>query len=428
MNTISAVVSRCCRRGASGPVRRRSARSGRATMTGTAVAVAAVIAVAASTALADPVTGNGKPVTPRASDIVGTSDISASFVLGQLSVDYNAAHRLSRSVYSWNALSPATGTADGVITPDQGCGSFLRPYGLTAQIRALLDDVRVDPFGKAHRCYSYATALFPATHPSTLADGKVLLLPLANETVSWAAPLGGDAPKNLTTADLHKIFACSSTNWSDFGGKPGVIEPLLPAAGSAVGEIFLAAIHVGIPGKCVQYLPLPRGCHPKTCEISDAVSRTPAGNPRGAIMPVSVAAYLMLKNNKAKPLWWQRNWPWPPPWCWYGGSGRPIIITPPCVISNTCRPGDVNGVSPTRNGTPYPQVNTAWPRQFAGTVYAMVPNDPNTPDHISPSLEPVFGPKGWVCTSNASRRDLLRNGFNPVPSPWYRNEHCGVAT
>ena len=397
---------------------------------GAAAAAIAAIAVAASPALADPVTGHGKPVTPRQSDIVGTSDITTSFLLDQLSASYNAAHPRSASLYSWDALSPADGTAAGLITARQGCRRYPRPYGLTAQTQALLDDGYRDKFGAFRYCYTYATALLPANQPRTLARGKLLLLPLANEVISWATPPGSNAPRNLTPADLHGIYSCTDTSWLKFpGGKRGTIEPQLPPRGSAIRTIFLTAIHIRAPGKCVQNQPQPGRCHPTTCATSPAASPSPAENAKNVIVPVSVAAYITLKNYQAKPLWWNRQWPpiwWP---CWDGdGCFRPP--PPRCLFPCPFPPGSTGGTPPVtqvqvRNGIQY-QVNKKMPRQFVGTVYAIIRYDPSTADHIPASLEPIFGASGWLCTNKAARHGILSNGDNPNPSPWYTTQHCGA--
>lgn len=71
----------------------------------TAVVVSAA-ALAMAPALADPITGSGKAVTPKSTDVVGVGSDTIQNLFDQFSIDYNASHRTGARLYSWDALNP----------------------------------------------------------------------------------------------------------------------------------------------------------------------------------------------------------------------------------------------------------------------------------------------------------------------------------
>ena len=84
------------------------------------IAVAAVAAsataMAVGPALADPINGSGKAVTPKETDVVGVGSDTIEFLLDQFSFDYNNQHKTGPHLYSWDALNPKTGLTDNIKT------------------------------------------------------------------------------------------------------------------------------------------------------------------------------------------------------------------------------------------------------------------------------------------------------------------------
>src|SRR5258708_39898097 len=101
-----------------------------------AVVVASVTAVAVGPALADPITGSGKPVTPKETDVVGVGSDTIQFLLDQFAFDYNKSHSTGARLYSWDALNPTTGLTDNIKTK-AGCTTIVRPNWSTPAIAAL---------------------------------------------------------------------------------------------------------------------------------------------------------------------------------------------------------------------------------------------------------------------------------------------------
>lgn len=53
---------------------------------------------------------------------------------------------------------------------------------------------------------------------------------------------GSNAPAELTRAQILKIFTGEVTNWSQVGGRPGVIKPYVPFSGSGTRSFFVAQL------------------------------------------------------------------------------------------------------------------------------------------------------------------------------------------
>jgi hypothetical protein len=65
---------------------------------------------------------------------------------------------------------------------------------------------------------------------------------LAEDAETYPVTAGGNAPTNLTVAQLTEIYSCTvsavgsypANNWADLGGKPGPIDALLPPTTAGV--------------------------------------------------------------------------------------------------------------------------------------------------------------------------------------------------
>ncbi|MBS2532063.1 substrate-binding domain-containing protein [Catenulispora sp. NF23] len=193
-----------------------------------AVAAAVLGATVASNgaALADPPAGT----TPAATDIVAAgSDTIQAFDNG-LSTQYNATSPASK-FYTWDA----TGTSP--ITPKTGATSIPRPNGSGQGITALNNNTNATlDIARSSRGPNTGTADW--------------FIPFAQDAVGWAGFTGGNAPTDLTSADLQGIYTCSITNWNQITDEPGytgpnaTIDPIVPQSGSGTRSFFLSALNI----------------------------------------------------------------------------------------------------------------------------------------------------------------------------------------
>ncbi|MFE0464996.1 PstS family phosphate ABC transporter substrate-binding protein [Kitasatospora sp. NPDC058965] len=318
--------------------------------------------VAAGSALADP---SG---TPAAQDLVGVGSDTTQAVLGQFSTDYNAsltaAHdTTSPRLYSWDA----TGTSP--ITTKTGATSITRPNGSSNGVTALntYTNTTVD-FARSSRA--------PQTGDLTTDD----FVAFAKDAVSWAGNATGNAPANLTTADLKAIYTCAKTNWNqitDIAGYTGpnaTIKAYIPQNGSGTRSFFLKAINGGTGsvtlGSCVQ------SYTPEENEGTDSVF-----NDANAVFPYSAAHYIGQLN------------------------GHTTTTDNKGYLSLR----SVDGTNPISSG--------ALNATFAGTNYGRVVynvfrdaewNGTNTQ---ATAIQNVFGPLGWICNDTTAGNDISSYGF-----------------
>ncbi|MFF2749850.1 PstS family phosphate ABC transporter substrate-binding protein [Kitasatospora sp. NPDC058048] len=325
--------------------------------------------VAGGTAVADPATG----VTPRAIDIVGVGSDTTQSVLNQLAADYNASLTSSTSprLYSWDAI-PA-----GTITTKTGATAITRPNGSGAGITALNANTSATvDFARSSRGPV-------ATDPTT--DDFVAL---AQDAVSWAAKSGGNAPANLTTANLKGIYSCTITKWNQINASlpNATIKPFLPQTGSGTRSFFLTAINGGVtpltPGACVN------------SSVQENQGSDTQLNDINALVPYSVAHYIGQV---------------------YFGKGTGADVQGPLTIRN------IDG------NAPVDTVNKVISDTFVATQYGRVVYNVfrdaewNATDAHGTALRAIFGAGGWICTNGAT--DIQSYGFLPL-SPFA----CGSVT
>ncbi|MFI2608071.1 PstS family phosphate ABC transporter substrate-binding protein [Kitasatospora sp. NPDC018619] len=327
----------------------------------TVAALATSIAtVAGGTAVADPAAG----VTPRAIDFVGTGSDTTQAVLNQLAADYNASltDPTAPRVYSWDATP--TGTT---ITPKAGAATIARPNGSGAGIKALTTytNTTVD-FARSSRGPQ-------PTDPTT--DDFVSL---AKDAVAWAAPATGNAPANLSTANLKDIYTCAVTNWHDIDASlpNATIKPFLPQSDSGTRSFFLTTIGGGVavtPGACV------------TSGTQENQGSDPALADVNALVPYSVAHYIGQV---------------------YYGKGAGADVQGPLTIRN------VDGVT----GGPVDTTTKTISSAYAATPYSrVVYNVFRDAEWTSnATLRAIFGKNGWLCTNGGN--DLKSFGFLPLSS------------
>jgi ABC-type phosphate transport system substrate-binding protein len=345
-----------------------------------AVTVAATAALMAGTVTAASAAPKDPSVTPRAIDYVGVGSNTTQFVLDQISLDYNKTVKASAShLYSWDAVGSAK------IATKAGCKLIARPNGSSAGVAALTANTTD---GKGRFCVDFARASSgrPSTAPP-LGKNGIAWVQFARDAVTYAtrtASHGGtDAPGNLTTADLTKIYTCApgARNWRAFGGKNATIKPFLPQSNSGTRSFFLKAIHVKNPGGCVTTGP----------EENEGTNK--ALNNAAVIYPFSIGSYVEQ--------------------AFHSGPGQNKFGSNQVGVLGLDK---INGIAPlSGNGK---VINHAFAASsFGRSVYNVVRLQPGK-IAILPGLVPIFGSKaqkGFLCSSPAAAKDIANYGFLSWP-------------
>jgi ABC-type phosphate transport system substrate-binding protein len=358
-------------------------------------------AAAAAPALADPINGHGKAVTPRATDIVGVGSDTDEFVFDQLSEDHNKAFPKGRQFYSWDALNPKTGLTDNIATK-AGCTKIPRPNGASAGLLAFYANT-VDPKNHSAFCIDYVrSARGRSSKDPAKGKGGVVFVVLAKDAITYATnggKAGTNSPGNLSTAQLAAIYTCTDRKWNQVGGKSSkLIQPFLPQTGSGLRSSFLKIIGVDTPGTCVN----------SSVQQNEGTDKQLLNNPN-ALVPYSVAKYLtqVYRSNPCKgPKIAGKNQ--------FG-----------CDEHGELRLNSINGTKATVGKGAAQTINPAFTPDFINTIYDVV-RWAKTADNIPGYLEPYFASarakvKGWLCTSKVAKQDIVAYGDLLTPL-------CGLGT
>jgi hypothetical protein len=347
-----------------------------------AVATAAFLA---GPALADPVNGQGQPVTPASYDVVGVGGGSTQFLLDQLSFNYDTTHQTHNKshpyIYSWDSVAPGTGAINDQIKPKQGCAKITRPFNPNVGIRILYTSAECASFAPVDRS------------PVPVDPTGLSFVALAQDNVTYATQQVSNAPHNLTTQDLREIYTCAVTNWDQFkGGRNGKIMPVLPDSLGPLNSqtFFLNAIGVSTPGACVT----------EPGRLSENVGTSTVLENKDAIVPYSAADFLTQRYHSAP--------------C--GRKPSPDQARFGCNQSGTLRLNSINGTSPTTgSGTrtilnkPATLARNGYTDHFVATMYDVVRGTKSIPS----ALRGFFGTKGYFC-SPAARQAIESYGFEPA--------------
>ncbi|MFF2950986.1 PstS family phosphate ABC transporter substrate-binding protein [Kitasatospora sp. NPDC057965] len=339
-----------------------------------AAAIATSVAtVASGVAVADPST---LPTLPAAQDIVGVGSDTTQEVLNGLSLGYNAAltaagDTTSPRLYSWDA----TGTSP--ITTKTGATSIARPNGSGAGIGRLenLTSATVD-FARSSRG--------PANGTDQVTD---VFVAYAKDAVSWAAKAGGNAPADLTTAQLKDIYTCNKTTWNALNPAwpATTIKPYLPQSASGTRAFFLKALGGAVP------------LVPGTCVVDGLQENTgteAALNDNNALVPYSVAHYIGQV---------------------YYGHTSPSDNAGPVTIRN------INGINPVTTSPSAVITGSFSTSAFGRNVYNVVRSAEWTAtDAHGVALQKIFGSNGYIC-STAGATILKNYGFLPILT-------CGITS
>src|SRR6185437_9765573 len=129
-----------------------------------------------------------------------------------------------------------------LITLKKGCAKIARPNGSSGGITALT--TQNANTGKSP-CMDFArSSRDRASTDPVFGPGGISFIALGGDAVTYATFPGSNAPANLTTAQLFKIYTCAVTNWKQVGGKNAPIKAFIPQSGSGTAKFFLAAVGI----------------------------------------------------------------------------------------------------------------------------------------------------------------------------------------
>ncbi|MFJ8473904.1 PstS family phosphate ABC transporter substrate-binding protein [Kitasatospora sp. NPDC094011] len=336
------------------------------------LAVGAVVAVTASLSVGSASADPG--VVPQTQDLVGVGAQTTYSVLNQFSVDYNASltakgDTTSPRLYSWDT----TGTSP--VVTKSGAASVPRPDGASAGIRRLVGSTggTVD-FARSDR-----------SPVETDAHGLDFVV-VAKDAVTWSASKNGNAPAQLTPAQLASIYTCIITNWQQIDPSlpNATIKPYLPQIDAGTRAVFLASIGRPTLGGCVVTGP------------EENQGTDPALNDPNAVFPYSVGHYLGQT---------------------VGGHSTTTDAPGNLTLRNVV----VNGITiaaVTNNVIDGNFANS----QFGNMVYNVFRDaEWSGTDAHAQALQNVFGYDGWICNAPIAAADLASYGFLATPA-------CGVET
>jgi ABC-type phosphate transport system substrate-binding protein len=336
---------------------------------GAAVAATAV-AMAAPSALADPPRG----VTPKSFDVVGVGSNTTEFVFDQFSFDYNRTHLRPHNaahpfIYSWDALA-----TNALFRPKAGCAPITRASanGSSAGIKLLTTNPCID-FARSSRARKSTDPLFKV--------GGVTFIKFARDAITYASRITGstNAPKNLSTIQLQKIYNCTARTWNQVGGKShATILAILPQSSSGTRASFLSDIGVTTPGACVFSTPTL-----EENQGTDAVFNNP-----NAIVPFSIGKWIAQKFH-------------------HNRFGAPV--------DGFLGINSINGTRPTLGSGARTVINPRFSAPFFRFLYDVVRYSASTSDHIPARLRPFFSKGGWICTSSLGRAAVVAYGFLNTP-------------
>jgi ABC-type phosphate transport system substrate-binding protein len=337
---------------------------------GAAVAATAV-AMAAPSALADP----PDHVTPRSIDVVGVGSNTSEDLLNQFSFDYNRTHPRTRpQLYSWNAL-PTT----ALFTPKAGCKAITRASanGSSAGIALLVAGAK-GARGAFCEDFARSSRARKPTDPGFKAGG-IAFVKFARDAITYATRTRStNAPRNLSTAELHAINSCTFRTWNQVGGTShATIRAILPQSSSGTRSSFLADIGVATPGTCVISSP--------TLEENQGLS--PIFNNPNAIVPFSIGKWIAQTRSLR-----------------FGAHVNGVLGL-----------NSINHTRPTVGSGIRTTINPRFSPGFFRFLYNVVRYAVGTRDHIPSYLRGFFSSGGWVCTSALARIDIPLYGFLRTP-------------
>jgi ABC-type phosphate transport system substrate-binding protein len=398
----------------------RSLKSLSLTAVGAMLAAGTVLAtgtgLAAGPAMADPIANHGgKSVAPKAYDIVGVGSDTDDSLFDQLAYDYDTSHKTHNAthpyIYSWDATPPSNPlNLSSSIVPKSGCAKIARPDGSGPGITQF-EAPNYKTAG--HLCVDFARSASyrPSSDPDNY--GKDLYVALAEDAESYAVSAGGNAPANLTVADLVGIYSCTITNWDQVGGKNAPIEALLPPTTAGVTKFWLTALGLKAAAACVNQN------NTLIVQQNEGIDTSVFGtkghpNPN-IIVPYSVGKYIAQRYHSAAvgkaPTGTQNK---------FGRDEHGALVL-----------GSIGGIAPTVGTGAATKINSSlrkagnFTRPLYDVVWFAVHSKNN--DHIPTYLEPFFAAatgvtvKGWFCANSQAQKSIESYGF-------LTTRECGLGT
>ncbi|WP_432971164.1 hypothetical protein [Dactylosporangium sp. CA-233914] len=207
-------------------------------------------AVALLFAMAGPAAAEPPP-NPGPLDYTSVGSDTLQGIEDAIQADWNATSPAHKYV-SWDATGPTPIVPKGTGT--SACASITRPNGSGGGINALAANA-VTGSGDSgnHYCINIARS---SRGPVSTDPTGLTWLNLAKDDVSWAADATGNAPSNLTRAQLIGIYTCAVgfRHWNDSGiggSSADEIYPVLPQPQSGTRSFWLSALGITTPGSCV---------------------------------------------------------------------------------------------------------------------------------------------------------------------------------
>ncbi|MFI6978229.1 PstS family phosphate ABC transporter substrate-binding protein [Embleya sp. NPDC050154] len=178
----------------------------------------------------------GANASANAATYVNAGSDTLQNVTAALASDYAA--NVDPGGNNWitvNAGVPAGGQATGkaACNTQYGTGANPWPNGSSAGINALL----AERAGTSANCLNFARS---SRGPKAgTAETTLTFVRVGGDAVTWATKKAG-APASLTSAQLHGIYDCSITNWSQINPSlSGAIQKHIPQAGSGTRQEFI---------------------------------------------------------------------------------------------------------------------------------------------------------------------------------------------
>lgn len=356
-----------------------------------ATVLSAATALAMGPALADPQNSHGKPIEPAEFDVVGVGSDTSEFLLDQLSLNYNAAHKADTAahphLYSWDATSPGSIFRGGFLATKTNCAREVRPAGSSAGIKDFIRNQKTkdkkffcDDFSRSSRGRA---ATDPAKGP-----GGIEFVALAGDAETWATNKVTNAPKSLTLAQLIKIYTCQVTNWDQVGGKNAPIDAQIAQVQSGTYAFWIKALGIISQGSCV-------GTSAEENEGLNKVLRGP-----NVIINYSIGRWLAQAFHSAvcgkKP-----------------GPGQNLYG---CQKNGKLVLHQISRTNPTTGTGKTAVINKRFPANFQRIIFNVVRWTKGTRSNIPSRLYRFFGRTGYFCTSKTARADIVDYGFLPEPA------------
>ncbi len=385
---------------------------------------ATATALAVAPAMADPINSHYKPVEPAAYDIVGVGSESITYVMDQLTYNYNLTVKTpspsNPNIYTWDATPPNNPLDETqMIATKAGCPKATRPDGSSAGIKALSDTGTVSYKGVTYECVDFARSSRPrSSSDPALGPGGDAFVTLANDAVTYATTANTNAPDNLTEKQLAEIYSCSipaangdpAGSWGALlgsaakkGSAKQIIDPIAPQAGSGTLSFWMETA-LGLSNDdqptCSSQYKNSQTDPTAVPEENEGISKAfllSNGKPNPNVMyPFSIGSYVSQAYHS--------------PVC--GKSAKADQNHFGCDETGVLFLNGIAGTPPTLKSGTVQVTNPKFDPTFDRVLYDVVRyNTKASP--IPAYLAKFFGPKGVFCSS-ADRAVLRDYGFEPT--------------